>query len=121
MSKMLLSHERHSSILLEPLRIQKIINLASQQLFQGLGERHERNQCSNDAINCLWAYVQQFLFPESFMVDQDQSVRYYVRALNSIRIAIDKRNPLNGMDVWYATLILILYEVSLSYSVQNQC
>jgi hypothetical protein len=114
MSDVLLSHEHHSSLLSEPLRIQKILSLTQAQFFLGIGERHESSPCLKDAVDCLWAYVQQFIFSEVSISNRNKPVKYYIRALNSIRIALKDSNSFNGIDIWYATLILILYEVRLS-------
>ncbi|PVH92319.1 hypothetical protein DM02DRAFT_635459 [Periconia macrospinosa] len=99
MSKTLLSHDELSPILAEPLRIQKILSLMHEQFFLGLGERHEANQCINDAVHCLWAYLQQFLLPESLSASKNKHVKCYVRALNSIRSALDEGSTLDGVDV----------------------
>jgi hypothetical protein len=112
MSRILLGHQHHSSILLEPLRIQKILNLTCEQFFLGLGERYETSQCLNDAINCLWTYVRQFFSSDVFLVNLNKPAKCYIQALNSMQMALSEGHTLNRIDIWYATLILILYEVS---------
>jgi hypothetical protein len=110
-SKTLLSHDELSPILSNPLRIQKILILTHEQFFLGLEEKHETNQCVNDAVDCLWAYFQQLLSPGLPSAGRNKHVKSYVRALSSIRSALDAGSALDSIDVWYATLILILYEV----------
>jgi hypothetical protein len=116
MLKMLLSHEELSPILSDPLRIQKVLNLMHRQFFLGLGEGHKTHECINNAVDCLWAYLEQFLAPGLSWVSMNRHVKCYVRALNSMRAALDVGSALDSIDVWYATLILILYEVKVPKS-----
>lgn len=110
---MLLGHDELSPILSDPLRIQKILSLTHDEFFLGLGERHESDRCVNDAVDCLWTYLQQLLLPGLLSANRNKHVERYIQALNSIRSALSEGSVLDSVDVWYATLILILYEVRL--------
>jgi len=109
----LLSHDELSPIFLDPLRIQKVLSLMHRQFFSGLGEGHETNQCVKNAVACLWAYLEQLIVPGLSPARINKHVECYVQALSSIRSALHVGSALDSTDVWFATLILILYEVKL--------
>lgn len=120
LSKTLLSHEELSPILSNPLRIQKILGLGNELFFQGLRESYEAKICVKDAVDCLWAYCEHLLLPELSSTSMNKHIKCYVKALSSMQLELNSGNALNSLDVWYATLILILYEVRLPIVFQHR-
>jgi hypothetical protein len=117
MCRILLSHKRHAYVFNSPVRIQKILKLVDTQLFAGLIEKHGQSQCLDDAVECLWSYVQQCLIPEGTNMDWKKPLGIYVRALHSLQAALNQGDDL--YTVWHASLVLIVYEVRRNHFNQS--
>src|ERR1700712_2434232 len=77
--QVLLNYECHAYVFRNPVQTEKILKLTNRELFTGLIERHGRSDCLDDAVECLWSYVQQCLVPENAVAHWKKPVELYLR------------------------------------------
>jgi len=95
-----------------PKRWLNICRLAQESVVKVLPQRYGYSGCLDDAIACVGSRVRQCLIQEEGMKIscKRQVEKDYVRALRSLQTKLS--SPENvSWDIWYATLLLCLFEV----------
>jgi hypothetical protein len=94
-----------------PKRWLNICRLAQQSVVHVLPQRYGHSGCLDDAIACVGSRLHQcFITEENRLACQRQVEKDYVRALRSLQAKLNSPDSVNW-DVWYATLLLCLFEV----------
>lgn len=104
-----------------PKRWLNICRLAQQSVVHVLPQRYGHSGCLDDAIACVGSRLDQcFVAEENRLACQRQVEKDYVRALRSLQAKLNSPDSVNW-DVWYATLLLCLFEVCLYGHARFMC
>ena len=107
----LLSNTAPAEVVTNPKRWLKICRLAQQSVVQVLPQRYGHSGCLDDAIDLVSRRVRLcFVLDEDRNLAQRQVERAYLRSLRSLQVALGSKDSVSW-DVWYATLLLCLFEV----------
>lgn len=99
-------------LLANPARWVKTFRLSSPSALQVLPQRYGYSKCLDDAIDCAAGRIQLCLAGDKpGQSDKLEVDKLYGRALRSLSLALASSSPVDW-TVWYATLTLLLSEVS---------